>query len=389
MKYPIGIQQFEKLRKSGFVYVDKTDLIYSMAEQGCYYFLSRPRRFGKSLLVSTMEAYFQGKKELFEGLAIERLETEWEQYPVLHLDLNADAYNTPENLEQVLNKVLSDWEKIYGDNSDETTLALRFAGIIRRAYEKSGKPVVVLIDEYDKPLLSVLNNQSLYHSYLNTLIGFFGVLKAQDLYLCFVFITGVSRFSHVSIFSDLNNLKDISMSLKYAALCGITERELYDNFGESIRELAFAESISYEEACDELRRQYDGYHFCENGVGVYNPFSLLNTFDENKFGDYWFRSGTPTFLVKVLQRDNYDLSDIEGKKASEAALSSTYTDKISPIALLYQTGYLTIKGYDKEYRLYTLGFPNEEVERGFVSSLVPHYTHVSFDETPYHSFSRC
>lgn len=380
MKYPIGIQSFKNIRTGGYVYVDKTALIYQMADRGQYYFFSRPRRFGKSLLVSTMEAYFQGKKELFGGLAIKRLETEWQQYPVLHLDLNVDAYNTPENLEQVLNKVLSDWERIYGSNPDETTLALRFAGIIRRAYEKSGKSVVVLVDEYDKPLLSVLNNQSLYHSYLNTLKGFFGVLKTQDLYLRFVFITGVSRFSHVSIFSDLNNLKDISMSLKYAALCGITERELYDNFGESIRELAFAEGISYEETCDKLRRQYDGYHFCENGVGVYNPFSLLNTFDENKFSDYWFRSGTPTFLVKVLQQNNYDLSDIEGKKASEAALSSTYTDKISPVALLYQTGYLTIKGYDKEYRLYTLGFPNEEVERGFVASLVPHYTHVSFDD---------
>ena len=269
MKYPIDIQSFKNIRTDGYVYVDKTALVYELADRGKYYFLSRPRRFGKSLLVSTMEAYFQGKKKLFEGLAMERLETEWKQYPVLHLDLNSRNYKDGTSLLKELNKYLKLWETAYGlESRDDLEPEERFFNVIRQVYEKTGEQVVILVDEYDKPLLSTFENKDLHDAYRNTLKSFLGVLKTLDLYIRFAFITGVSRFSQVSIFSDLNNLKDISMSLKYAALYGITERELYDNFSESIRELALTEGISSEETCNKLRRQYDGYHFCENSVGA-------------------------------------------------------------------------------------------------------------------------
>ena len=373
MKYPIGIQSFENIRTGGFVYVDKTALIYQLADLGKYYFLSRPRRFGKSLLISTLEAYFLGKKELFEGLALERLESDWTEYPVLHLDLNVDAYGTSHNLEQVLNEALSQWETIYGSNSNEVTLSLRFKGIIRRASEQTGKQVVILVDEYDKPLLSTIDRKPLHDAYRDTLKGFFGVLKSQDAYIRFAFLTGVSRFSHVSIFSDLNNLKDISMDARYVDICGISEPELHACFEEPIHELATANGMTYEDACAKLRAYYDGYHFRENTAGIYNPYSLLNTFDSLSFNDYWFRTGTPTFLVKLLQQNDYRLEDLKGLYVDESALQGMDDEHMDPIPVLFQSGYLTLSGYDAELG-YRLDFPNEEVERGFFNFLMPYYT---------------
>ena len=373
MKYPIGIQSFENIRTVGYVYVDKTALIYQLSDQGKYYFLSRPRRFGKSLLISTLEAYFLGKKELFEGLALERLETEWETYPVLHLDLNVDAYDTSYNLEQVLNESLAHWETLYGSNPNEVTLSLRFKGIIRRACEQTGKQVVILVDEYDKPLLSTIDRKELHDAYRDTLKGFFGVLKSQDAYIRFAFLTGVSRFSHVSIFSDLNNLKDISMDARYVDICGISEQELHAYFEGPISELAMANGITREEACAKFRERYDGYHFHANTIGIYNPYSLLNTFDSLTFSDYWFRTGTPTFLVRLLQQNDYRLEDLKGLYVDEPALQGVDEDYADPIPVLFQSGYLTLSGYDAELG-YRLDFPNQEVERGFFNFLVPYYT---------------
>ena len=373
MKYPIGIQSFENIRTGGYVYVDKTALVYQLADRGKYYFLSRPRRFGKSLLLSTLEAYFLGKKELFEGLALSHLEKDWKQYPVLHLDLNVDKYGTPNNLDQVLNEALAQWETIYGSNPNEATLSLRFKGIIRRAFEQTGKQVVVLVDEYDKPLLSTIDHKELHDAYRDTLKGFFGVLKTQDPYIHFALLTGVSRFSHVSIFSDLNNLEDISMVPDYADICGISEQELHTYFEESIRVLASANDLSYEETCGKLREQYDGYHFYPNTTGIYNPFSLLSTFQYKLFQDYWFRTGTPTFLVKLLQKNDYELKELKGLYVDGSALQSVDEEYADPIPVLFQSGYLTISSYDPEMG-YRLDFPNREVERGFFNFLVPYYT---------------
>ena len=373
MKYPIGIQSFEKLRANGYVYVDKTALVYQMTRDMSCYFLSRPRRFGKSLLVSTMEAYFLGKKELFKGLAIEQLETEWKTYPVLHLDLNAGKYDKEVDLDDFLNDSLAQWEQIYGSRPTEVNAELRFKGVIRRACEQTGEQVVVLVDEYDKPLLSSIDNETLHEAYRKTLKAFFSVLKSMDDHIRFVFLTGVSKFSHVSIFSDLNNLNDISMDARYVDVCGISERELHACFDESIRELASANGMTYEETCEKLRKQYDGYHFRENSVGIYNPFSLLNTFAKGVFDDYWFATGTPTFLVKLLQQNDYELHELKGIYVDGDVLSSVDEEYDDPIPVLFQSGYLTIAGYDPELG-YRLDFPNQEVERGFFRFLVPYYT---------------
>ena len=380
MKYPIGIQSFPDIRERGFVYVDKTAYVYRMALMGKFYFLSRPRRFGKSLLVSTMEAYFLGRKELFKGLAIGKLETEWVKYPVLHLDLSTGKYDKEADLDDFLNDSLAQWEQVYGSSPTEVNAELRFKGIIRRAYEQTGKQVVVLVDEYDKPLLATIDNKPLHEAYRNTLKAFFSVLKSLDACIRFGFITGVSKFSHVSIFSDLNNPDDISMDPRYVDICGISEKELHAYFDSSIRELADANGMTYEEACGKLRQQYDGYHFRENSVGIYNPFSLLNTFAKGIFNDYWFATGTPTFLVKLLQSKNYKLGDLEGKKVMSDMLTAPATSASNPIPVLYQSGYLTIKDYDRNMRIYTLGFPNEEVERGFLNFLLPYYTPIGDDD---------
>ena len=367
MKYPIGIQDFEKIRQEGFVYVDKTEMIYELAHEGSYYFLSRPRRFGKSLLMSTMAAYFSGQRELFKGLAIEKLEKEWKQYPVLHIDLNTGKYETDDSLNHVLDDFLSKQEAVYGTFYSEKTLELRFKGLIERMAEQSGLPVVVLVDEYDKPMLQAIGNDALQSAYRATLKAFYSVLKTQDRYIRFAFLTGVTKFGKVSVFSDLNNLNDISMDLRYQTICGITEEEMHRYFDKGIRFVAETNGLSVEETCARLRRRYDGYHFHQHSVGVYNPFSLLNTFSKGEFGSYWFETGTPTFLVRLLQHDKFYLPDLTRQQVTADMLNTIDTIGDNPIPVIYQSGYLTIKDYDPEFRVYTLGFPNEEVEEGFTN----------------------
>lgn len=374
MLYPIGIQNFEKLREDGYTYVDKTALIYKLATSGTYYFLSRPRRFGKSLLISTMEAYFSGKKDLFKGLALEQLEKDWIQYPVLHLDLNGIAYNSDDVLDQVLNDKLSDWEAEYGITATSTVPGLRFQNIIDAAYESTGHKVVVLIDEYDKPIVDNLVNPELADNFKKTLQGFYSVLKAKDGQIRFGFLTGVSKIGKLSVFSSLNNLRDISMDNDYADICGISENELHTYFDESIAELAQANKLSIEECYDKLKLKYDGYHFCEDSPGMYNPFSLLNTFISNKFRDYWFETGTPTLLVNVMKKTLFDVTRfLEDIDVSAFSISSLQDIAQRPIPLMHQTGYLTIKGYDKEFKEYTLGFPNDEVKNCFLKSIYPYF----------------
>ena len=380
--YPIGIQNFEKIRKDGYFYIDKTAWVYQLAKTGSYYFLNRPRRFGKSLLISTLEAYFQGKKELFKGLAIEKLEKDWTEHPILHLDLNIERYDTPESLGNILEKNLSEWEKLYGADVSERTYSLRFAGIIKRACEQTGQRVVILVDEYDKPMLQAIGNGELQKEYRNTLKPFYGVLKTMDGYIQFAMLTGVTKFGKVSVFSDLNNLIDISMDARYVALCGITGKEIQDNFEEDLHELAEAQKMTYEEAKAELKACYDGYHFVEDSEGIYNPFSLLNTFFKMKFGSYWFETGTPTYLVELLRRYHYDLERMANEETNSDVLNSIYGDE-QPIPVIFQSGYLTIKGYDKRFDLYRLGFPNKEVEEGFIKFLMPFYTRFNKIEVPF------
>lgn len=378
-KLPIGIQTFEDIRKENYLYVDKTAFVWQMANEGKPYFLSRPRRFGKSLLLSTFEAYFQGRKDLFEGLAIEKMETEWKKYPVLHLDLNAEKYDSPERLDSILSNQLTQWESRYGKGPDETTLSTRFSGIIRRASEQSGRGVVVLVDEYDKPLLQALGeDDDLLEDYRKTLKGFYGVLKSSDRYLRFVFLTGVTKFSQVSVFSDLNQLQDITLWPDFGTLCGITLQELLDTFQPEIEILARANSISYEETVRRMTKLYDGYHFCANSIGVFNPFSVLNVLKSKVFENYWFQTGTPTFLVKMLQDTEYDLRTLlDGIEAPSSVFSEYRVNSDNPIPLIYQSGYLTIKDYDKEFSNYLLQFPNDEVRYGFINFLVPYYTSIT------------
>ncbi|MCD8268302.1 MAG: ATP-binding protein [Parabacteroides sp.] len=375
--YPVGIQNFEKIRKEGFLYIDKTALIYQLVKTGSYYFLSRPRRFGKSLLISTLEAYFQGKKKLFEGLAIERLEKDWISYPIFHLDLNISQYNSLDSLYKILNDSLSHWEDLYGTRPSETTLPLRFAGVVRRAYEKTGQRVVILVDEYDKPLLQSLHDEELQTELRDMLKPFYGVLKTMDGCIRLGLLTGVTKFGKVSVFSDLNNLMDISMDERYVEICGITEKEIHSYLKEDLDELAIAQRMSYDEVGAELKKRYDGYHFVENSVGMYNPFSLLNTLAKRKFGDYWFETGTPSYLVELLKHTDYNLYDMAHTEANADVLNSIDAVSRNPIPVIYQSGYLTIKDFDPRFKIYTLGFPNQEVEEGFINYLLPYYTSVN------------
>ena len=297
--YPIGIQNFEKIRNDGYFYIDKTALMYQMVKTGSYYFLSRPRRFGKSLLVSTLEAYFQGKKELFEGLAVEKLEKDWIKYPILHLDLNIEKYDTSESLDNILDKSLTAWEKLYGAEPSERSFSLRFAGIIERACKLAGQRVVILVDEYDKPMLQAIGNEELQKQFRNTLKPFYGALKTMDGCIKFAFLTGVTKFGKVSVFSDLNNLDDISMRRDYVEICGVSDQELHDTLDAELHEFADVRGVTYDKLCAELKECYDGYHFTHHSIGMYNPFSLLNAFKYREFGSYWFETGTPTYLVKL------------------------------------------------------------------------------------------
>lgn len=384
-KLPIGIQTFEKMREESYLYVDKTELVWRLAYTSTPYFLTRPRRFGKSLLLSTFEAYFEGKKELFKGLAIEQLEKEWNKYPVLHLDLNAEKYDAPQRLEQILSNQLTQWESKYGKGEDETTLSTRFSGIIRRASQQAGCGVVVLVDEYDKPLLQALDNTELLEDYRNTLKAFYGVLKSSDRYLRFAFLTGVTKFSQVSVFSDLNQLNDISLKPQYATVCGITRQELIDTFTPELQFLAKANRLTWEETLAKMESTYDGYHFCEFAEGVFNPFSVLNAFDGLKFDSYWFQTGTPTILVKMLEETEYDLRTlIDGIEAPASTFTEYKMDASNPIPLIYQSGYLTIKDYNNRFRSYLLAFPNDEVRYGFLNFLIPFYTPIKNDDQSFY-----
>ena len=382
-KYPIGLQNFERLRKDGFLYVDKTGLIYMLTQSGKYYFLSRPRRFGKSLLMSTIESYFRGQKELFGGLAIEQLETEWAAHPVFHLDLNSQQYDERESLMDILDNTLCEWEKLYGGSPAERSLSLRFAGVIQRAAEQTGRNAVILIDEYDKPMLQALDNPSLQNEFRDILKAFYGVLKSYDRYIRFALLTGVTKFSKVSIFSDLNNLQDISLDARYSTLCGISEEELKRDFAPDIDRLAAACRLSREATEQKLKEMYDGYHFATPSPGMYNPFSLLNTFSAMRFGKYWFETGTPTLLVEMLMRNHYNLEDLPGVVVREESLSGIDTLLTDPIPLFYQSGYLTIKRYDERFDRYYLDFPNREVEEGFLNFLRPAYIKPSGFRAPF------
>ena len=373
MKYPIGIQDFEKLRTNGYSYVDKSQFVYKLATEGEYYFLSRPRRFGKSLFLSTLEAYFQGKKELFKGLAIYDLETEWKKYPIFHIDLNTANFREQDSLYTVLNDYLTTWESKYGARESEATLALRFKGVIARAAEKEGCGVVILIDEYDKPILQTLRAPELQAEHRAQLKAFYSVLKTQDRYIKFAFLTGVTKFGKVSVFSDLNNLTDISMDHRYVNICGTTEEELKSYFKEGISELASANGDSESETIDKLRMRYGGYHFEKNSEGIYNPFSVLNTLAKHRYKNYWFETGTPTFLIELLKEHGYRLPDLSKEQVSANVMSCMDSSFPNPIPVIYQSGYLTIKGYDERFKKYQLGFPNKEVEEGFLNLLLPLY----------------
>lgn len=372
MKYPIGIQDFEKLRTNGYSYVDKSRFVYKLATEGEYYFLSRPRRFGKSLFLSTLEAYFQGKKELFKGLAIYDLETEWKKYPIFHIDLNTANFREKDSLYTVLNDYLTTWESKYGARESEATLALRFKGVIARAAEKEGCGVVILIDEYDKPILQTLRDPELQAEHRAQLKAFYSVLKTQDRYIKFAFITGVTKFGKISAFNDLN-LMDISMDYRYVNICGTTEEELKSYFKEGISELASANGDSESETIDKLRMRYGGYHFEKNSEGIYNSFSVLNTLAKHRYKNYWFETGTPTFLIELLKEHGYRLPDLSKEQVSANVMSSMDSSFPNPIPVIYQSGYLTIKGHDERFKKYQLGFPNKEVEEGFLNLLLPLY----------------
>ena len=375
MIYPIGIQTFEKIVKDGFVYVDKTDLIYSLVTQGQIYFLSRPRRFGKSLLLSTLRAYFEGKKELFAGLKIDALEHDWHVHRVFHFDFNGVDFTMPGALHLKIEGYLYDWEKEFGISSGvDTNLGSRFNRILQAAAEQTGRGAVVLVDEYDKPLLDVLEKDpELLEQNREILKAFYSVFKLADASLRFVFLTGVTKFSQVSVFSGFNQPKDISMFDKYEALCGITEEELHTRFAEPIREMAASEGCTEEEMRQRFKRHYDGYHFSEGMTDIYNPFSVLNAFDSQRIRDYWFASGTPTYLIRLMNHFHEGIDQLTGKYYSLDEFVNYKADTEYPLPMIYQSGYLSIKDYDKDSNLFLLDFPNNEVKSGFLAMVAANY----------------
>ena len=381
---PIGIQDFEKLRKGEYLYIDKTELIYNMIKGGSYYFLSRPRRFGKSLLMSTIHAIFDGKRELFDGLVIaEKTDMDWAKYPVLHLDLNTNKYDAKEVLDKKINESLAAWEKEYDCERKDLPFGMRFENVIQRAYDKTGKGVVILVDEYDKPMLQAITNEELQNEFRGTLKGFYGALKSKDGCIKFALLTGVTKFGKVSVFSDLNNLKDISMDHRYTSICGVTEDELKNIMSPYVERMAATNNITTDECLAKLKKQYDGYHFRENAIGMYNPFSVLNALDSQEFKSYWFETGTPTYLAELLLKHKYNLHKMATCKTTTKILDSIDPNSTSPIPVIYQSGYLTIKDYDPLFKLYTLGFPNQEVEEGFVDFLLPYYTPIDAIDTAF------
>lgn len=383
MKYPIGIQSFDKIITEGYLYIDKTKYIYDLVHDSGAYFLGRPRRFGKSLLVSTLECYFKGRKDLFKGLAIDALETEWKEYPVIHLDFNGKNYTKEGELESILLEFVESYESIYGKDPIAITLGSRFKAILKKAHEKTGLRVVVLIDEYDKPLLDVLDTglkvtidgkeRLLEDWHRQVLKGFYGVLKGADEDLQFVFLTGVTKFSQVSVFSDLNQLDDISMTIPFEGICGITEEELNDRLEEPIKEMAQSNMLSEEEMKHELKLQFDGYHFSPAMTDIYNPFSILNALKYQIIDNYWFRTGTPTYLVRLLAHTNEQMNEVTGKYYPTQDFIDYKADTEAPLPMIYQSGYLTIKGYNRRTRSYLLDFPNNEVKMEFTTLLTSSY----------------
>ena len=384
IKYPIGEQSFVRLRKEGFLYVDKTVFIKKIVEGSKYYFLGRPRRFGKSLFLSTLKSFFEGERELFKGLYADSMEWDWEPYPVLYLDLNTSKYKDPDELNDVLDRQFRKWEELYDVDVKDTALSQRLATIIETAFMKTGKGVVILVDEYDKPLVNNINNPEQFESYRNALASIYSNFKSSADYLELVFLTGVTRFGKLSIFSDLNNISDISFDEDFAAVCGITEKELLENFSHGISELSEKYNRTRSEEIAELKRNYDGYHFSEDCPDIFNPFSLLQVFAKRKYNNYWISSGTPTILAEQLKLTNTDLEELLHTRCSQNALEGLDMNSPRPIALIYQTGYLTIKKYDQRRRLYHLGIPNEEVKQGFFEFLLPYYTSINEERvTPF------
>ncbi|MDE5807270.1 MAG: ATP-binding protein [Muribaculaceae bacterium] len=377
IKYPVGLQSFPEIRERGFLYVDKTQYIYNLIKQKGYYFLSRPRRFGKSLLLSTIEAYYQGRRDLFKGLALDSLTENWEPHPVLHLDLNNGNYTELAGLEEILDMHLKTWEREFEvegtKENPKASPSIRFSNIIRTACKKSGKKVVILIDEYDKPLLNAVGDEELENDFRSLLKSLYSNLKSMDKYIELGFLTGVARFSKVSIFSDLNNLRDISFEEQFAGICGITSDELDSYFQAGIARLAEKEGTTPQETREMLRLNYDGYHFADVSPDVYNPFSLMNVFAKMRMGSYWFESGTPSYLVRLIEREQWLLRDLAPIEIEANILESAGLLSPDPIPSLYQTGYLTIKDFDRVFRTYTLDYPNREVRDGFISFLVPYY----------------
>ena len=373
--YPIGIQTFEEIRKLDNLYIDKTEYIYRMTHtSGKYFFLSRPRRFGKSLLVSTFLSYFEGKKELFEGLAIEKLEKEWNTYPVLHFDLSKGKHMEKEQLNRYLLDIIEKQEERFDCKSNKIDVNIRLDDLINAVYQKTGKQVVVLIDEYDAPLLDVAHEKEKLDELRNTMRNFYSPLKGNESMLRFVFMTGITKFSQLSIFSELNNIKNVSMDEPYAGICGITKEELLTQMSDDIDALAEHLELSREETIQELKDHYDGYHFCWPSPDVFNPYSLLNCFADGRMDDYWFGSGTPTYLINMMRKYDFLPTDLGeaievGKKDFDAPTETMTTI----VPLLYQSGYVTIKGYDKPTKLYLLALPNQEIRVGLYGSLLPHY----------------
>ncbi len=382
-RYPIGIQTFSKIREFNAIYVDKTQYIYKLVSEGKVYFLSRPRRFGKSLLISTLDSYFSGDKELFQGLTIEMLETEWIKYPVLHFDMSMAKYHEEQNLHAALNFMLGQYEAQYGLETDKTSRAYgtRLTAIILKASQQTGRKVVVLIDEYDAPLLDTMVDDATFQLMRNTMRDFYSPLKACDAYLQFVFLTGITKFSQLSIFSELNNLNNISMDNAYSGICGITKTEVLSNFKDELAEMSANLHITVDELFERLKQKFDGYHFSKNSEDIYNPFSLLNALQDNALDNYWFTSGTPTHLAEQIYKYKIDPRTFDDGFAATTEMFDVPTETASsPIPILYQAGYLTIKSYRERGNSYILGYPNEEVRQGFTKCLMPYYTKQGVDK---------
>lgn len=375
-QYPIGIYTFEEIVGSNYLYVDKTAHVYNMTHDFKYVFLSRPRRFGKSLLVDTLKCYFEGRKELFKGLAMEELETEWIKYPVLRFDMSNLKNMTIERLNAELENMIEAYEAIYGEGNTALSFGGRLRNLIGKAYAQTGKKVVLLIDEYDAPMLDLFHDKEKLSEVRDILRNFYGPIKICDAQLRFGFITGITKFSQMGIFSGINNLMDVSMLDDYSDICGISKEELLTQCKSDIENMAQKNDRSFDETLGKLTENYDGYHFSENSKDIFNPYSLIKAFVTNKFGRYWFDSGTPTFLLEQLKHFKTKLADLDGQRVMESSfsISPEYADSALPV--LYQTGYLTIKGYDPEFRKYTLGFPNDEVRYGFLNVVLPIVTKV-------------